>query len=152
MNLATAGDARRAQRALPSSNHCLGNSDGEKEIGFANIVVVEKIHHVGAEVIGIEDPAEERDGHAELMFFIALAVESDESQVAGLCERQQRARSRNKRRSLIVVAVESAEGPVEMGYVESEAEARADRALGNSAGEVRGRMPAVSVSQGTGLN
>src|ERR1035438_5359443 len=53
-------------------------------------------------------------------------------------ERQQRARSRNKRRSLIVVAVESAEGPVEMGYVESEAEARADRALGNSARKVRG--------------
>src|ERR1700693_45306 len=107
------GDARRAKRCLPSSNHRLGNGDGEKEVGFADIVVVKKIHHVGAEVIGIEDPSVQRDGHTELMFFIAFTVESDESKIAGLCESQKRSRSRYQWRRLIVVGGESGEGPVE---------------------------------------
>ena len=68
------GDARRAQRDFPSANDRLGNRDGEEEIGFADVVVIEEIDNVGAESIGVEDPAVERDGYAELMFFVALAV------------------------------------------------------------------------------
>src|ERR1700674_4019947 len=100
------GDARRAKSCLPSSNHRLGNGDGEKEDGFADIVVVKKIHHVGAEVIGIEDPFVQKDVQPELLFFIAFTMESDESKIAGLCENQQRPRSRYKRPRLIVVTVE----------------------------------------------
>src|ERR1700722_813931 len=145
------GDARRAKSCLPSSNHRLGNGDGEKEVGFADIVVVKKIHHVGAEVIDIEYPSAQRDGHTELVFFIAFPMESDESKIAGLCKSQQRPRSRYKGRRLIVVAVKSAEGPVETRYVEGDAEARTDRVLRDSAREVRGPHTRGQRKPGYGL-
>ena len=129
MNLAAMGDARRAQRGFPSADHGLANGDGKKEIGFADIVVVEEIHDVGAEVIGVEDPSAKGDGHAELMLFVALAVERNESQIVGIGKMQQRPGSGDQRRRLIIVAIESAESPVEMRNVERGAEARADGIL-----------------------
>jgi hypothetical protein len=38
--------------------------------------VVEKVHHRGAEVVGVERPAAPGKGDAELVFLIALAVQS----------------------------------------------------------------------------
>ena len=52
--------------------------------------MVEEIRDVGAEVVGVEHPAMEGNGDSELMFFIALSVEWDESETAGLREGQQR--------------------------------------------------------------
>ena len=54
----------------------LCNGDGEKQIRFANVAVIEEVDDVGAEVIGVESPAAERDGHAELVLFVALAVQA----------------------------------------------------------------------------
>ena len=50
----------------------------------------------------------------------------------------QRAGSGDQRRGLVVVAVEGAEGPVQMRNSERCAEARADGIFGNASGEMRG--------------
>ena len=42
VNLGAMRDARRTQRGLPAANHGLRDGDGEKEVGFANVVVVEE--------------------------------------------------------------------------------------------------------------
>ena len=59
---------------------------GKEDVGGSDVVVVEKIGDVGFEVIGVEDPSAVRDGDAELMFFIALAVERDETGHAALAD------------------------------------------------------------------
>ena len=53
-----------------------------------------KVDGVGAEVVGVEHPSAEGDGDAELMFFIALAVERNESQA---CWRSQTGSAGRKR-------------------------------------------------------
>ena len=88
MDLSAIGDAWRAESEFPSANDCLGDGDGEEEVGLADVVMIEEIHDVGAEVIGVENPAVIGDGDSELVFFIALAVERNESQAVGLCEGQ----------------------------------------------------------------
>ena len=46
--------------------------------------MIEEIVGIGAEGVGVEHPAAEGDAHAELAFFIALAVERDKSAAIGL--------------------------------------------------------------------
>ena len=79
MDLAVMRDARRTQSELPTTNYSFGDGDGKKQIRFANIIVIEKIRHVRSEVIGVQGPATVRDGNSELMFFVALAMQRDES-------------------------------------------------------------------------
>src|ERR1700678_2583675 len=104
---------------------------------FADIVVIKKVHNVGAEVVGIEYPSMKRNGYAELMLFVPLAMQRNEAKVVGIGKFNQRAGRSDQRRSLIVMAVEGAEGPIEMRHIHCGAEARADCALRDSAGEVR---------------
>src|SRR5579872_8822 len=90
MKLATVGDAGRAQRDLPSADSRILNGEREKEIGLADVVVIEKIGCVGAEGVGIENPSAPGNVDAELRFFVTLAVERDESEVVGIGELQER--------------------------------------------------------------
>ena len=119
-------DARRAQSCLPSADDGLGDGDGKEKVGLANVVVIEEIGSVGAEVVGVEDPPAKWDGDSELMFFVSLAVEFDKSEIVGGGKLQQRAGGRDERGRLVVMAVEGAEGPVEARDVEGNAEAGAD--------------------------
>lgn len=49
--------------------------DGVVEAGLADVGVVEEIVGAGLESVGIEQPAFKGNLQAELMFFVALAVE-----------------------------------------------------------------------------
>ena len=49
----------------------------KKDVGGSDVVVVEEIGDVGFESVGVENPSAIGDGHSELMFFVALAVQSD---------------------------------------------------------------------------
>lgn len=91
--------------------------------------MVEKIYHVRAEVIGVNNPSVEGDGDAELMLFVAFSVKRNESQIVRIGEFNQRAGRCNQRRRLIVVAVERSEGPVETRKVQRDTEAGTDRAF-----------------------
>ncbi len=52
--------------------------------------MVEEIYDIGAEGVGVENPSAIGDGHAELMFLVALAVEGNEPEVVRVGELQQR--------------------------------------------------------------
>ena len=57
---------------------------GKEDVGGADVVVVEKIGDIGFEGIGVEDPSAVRDGDAELMLFVALAVEREMDACSGV--------------------------------------------------------------------
>src|SRR5262249_53539718 len=101
VNLCAMSNLRRTQRYLPSVD--LGAFDGEWEekIRFPNHVVIEKVVRAGVEGVGIDDPPMIRNHDAELMFFVALAMERDESAIALGAQVEQRARRSHQRRSLI---------------------------------------------------
>src|SRR5271165_4050899 len=75
VQLRAVGDARRTESEFPAANQSLRDGEREENAGGADVVVVEEIPDVGFEVVGVEDPAAERNSDAELMFFIALAIE-----------------------------------------------------------------------------
>ena len=131
MKLGMVGDARRAQRELPSANQGSGIGEGKENVGSSDVVVVEKIGDIGFEVIGVEDPSAVRDGDAELMLFIAFTVERQELAAGGLTERLYGAGNGFDRRRLIVVTVEGAECPTEFRNGGSGAEAWADGGFGD---------------------
>src|SRR5450631_2547207 len=136
VNLGPVRNARRAQGQLPASHNGPLNGEREEEIGLADVVVIEKIRRVRAKHIGVDDPAAPRNVHAEFFLFVPLATKGYESQTIVARKLQQWPRGGAQRRSLIVVAVRRAEGPVETGNIERNAEARADRAFRHAAREV----------------
>ncbi len=127
MQLSAVSEARRAEREFPAANDSLRDGDGEEDAGGADVVVVEEILDVGAEVVGVENPSAVRDGDAELMFFVALAVQGDEAKplLLGVVD-QRGAGDGFDRRGLVVVSVEGAEGPVQLRDGDGGAETRAD--------------------------
>ncbi len=82
MRLAEAPEMRRAQGELPGLNERALHGDGNEDAGLADVVVVEEIFGAGLEGVGVEQPAAEGNLHAELMLFVALAVQRDEAGVA----------------------------------------------------------------------
>jgi len=76
VNLPAVRDSRRAQRQFPSANQGSGIGEREENVRSSNVVVVEKIGNISLEGIGVEHPSAIRNGNAELMFFIAFAMES----------------------------------------------------------------------------
>src|ERR1700722_5056900 len=108
MNLGPMRDARRTQCEFPTTNHGLADGDRKEQIRLPNIVVVEEIHHVGPEIVGVESPTAIRNGDAKLMFFIAFAVQGDKSQIAGLSKIEQWAGRRNQGWRLVILSVEGA--------------------------------------------
>ena len=81
MNLAAIPDARRTKRDFPRVNQRAINRDGKKKIGFADIVVVEEIIRAGLKCVGIQRPAAEGNRDAELVLFVALAVQRHERKI-----------------------------------------------------------------------
>src|ERR1700722_12018039 len=112
MKLCAVRNARRAHRKLPAADKGVLNGQREKQIGLANIVVIEKVRSVGAKHVGVENPAAPGDVHAEFFFFVTFTMERDERQVVVVRELQKGARGSDQRRRLIVMAVGGAEGPV----------------------------------------
>jgi hypothetical protein len=87
--------------------------------------VVEKISHVGFEVVGIEHPSAVGDVDTELMFLVAFARQRAESEtlLLGVVDKGGTRNSFNRRR-LIVVSVECAERPMQARHGDGCAEAR----------------------------
>src|SRR4029077_6374847 len=79
MNSRAIGNSRRAQRDLPSIDEGVLDGERKEQIRFADYVVIKKIMGAGAEGVGVEDPSAIRNAYAELVFFIPLAVQRNES-------------------------------------------------------------------------
>src|SRR5579863_3313334 len=112
MHLSPMRETRGPQRQFPPPNHSLRDRDGKEDAGSTDVVVVEKINHIGAKIVRVDYPSVIRNGDAKLMFLVALAVESCVSQplLAGEVD-QRRTGDGFDRWSLIVMSIEGAEGP-----------------------------------------
>ena len=71
-NLPAVCDARRTQRQLPAPHFGQVNRNRQTE-SRPKTVVIEEIAGVGLEVIDVEYPSAIRNGHTELVLFVALA-------------------------------------------------------------------------------
>ena len=93
MDLSTVGDAGRAEGKFPAADCSPGNRDWDAG-PVSDAAMIKKIGGVGSEIVGVENPASEGDTDPELMFFIAFAVECDETTIHGAAELKQRAGNR----------------------------------------------------------
>ena len=66
MELAAIPEARRAQRQFRAANQSSVDRDGNEDVGFADVVVIEEIFGAGFEIVGIERPAANGNRDAEL--------------------------------------------------------------------------------------
>jgi hypothetical protein len=81
MRLAVVSDSWRFQGELPATDKSAVDGDGKVEAGFPHVAVVEEVSRACPEVGGVEELSAVRNLHAELMFFIALAVQRHEGGV-----------------------------------------------------------------------
>ena len=56
------GDAGGAEGELPGADEAAVDGDGEEEAGVAEVGVVEEVADMGAEGVGVEEPAAVGDG------------------------------------------------------------------------------------------
>src|SRR5882724_6725628 len=105
--------------------------------------MIEEIPNVRLEIGNIKLPAVDRNRQSELALFVPFAAKRQEIEafVDGLL--QERSRNREKRRSLIVAAVEGAENPVELWHAKSSAHARIDVVFGEPTRKMCVAEPAV---------
>src|SRR5271154_3464601 len=107
INLRAIFDARGTQCQFPAFDARALNGYGNKQLGILKIIMVKEICGQGLEIVCVDGPAAEGNGDAELVFFVALAVQRNEAQVLVGGELQQRAGDGLQRRRLIKVAVKS---------------------------------------------
>ena len=132
MKLRAVSEAGRTKGELPSANQGLLDGQREEQIGFSNHFVVEEVVDARAEGVGVKRPSVVRNCDAELEFLVALSAKCGESAIVLVAQIDQRSGGGDQRRRLIVVTVESAEGPVQARDGEGCAEARADRVFSES--------------------
>ena len=131
MGLAEVPEARAAEGEFPGADEGSVDGDGIVDAGVADVGVVEEVVDAGLEGVGVEEPAAEGNLHAELMLFVAFAVEGDEVGVVGLGELDDGTGGGEQRRGLVEAAVEAAEDPVEFRDLDGCAEARGGYVLGD---------------------
>src|ERR1700730_10136764 len=90
MSLTIAPLPGRAQCEFPPLYERSVDGDGIEEAGLANVGVVEGIVGAGLEGVGVEHPSAEGNLHAELMLFVALAVQWSEGGVLAVGEGDER--------------------------------------------------------------
>ena len=137
VELAEVTEARGAEGEFPGADEGAVDGDGKVDAGVADVGVVEEVVDAGLEGVGVEEPAAEGDLDAELVLFVALAVEGGEGGVVGLRELDDGAGGGEERRRLVEAAVEAAEDPVEFGNADGSAEARVGLVFGELSLKVR---------------
>src|SRR6266446_8672623 len=143
INLEAIRDARRARGQFPTVNAGTIDRQRKENVGIAEHVVIEEIPNVRLEIGNIKLPAADRNGQAEFALFVSFAAQGQEVKplIDGLL--QERAGNREKRRSLIVAAVEGAEDPVKLRHAKRGADARIDVVFGEPARKMRVAEPAI---------
>src|SRR5258708_5596104 len=85
---------RRTRRQLKSPYPRALNSQRKEDARITERVVIEEVLRSGMEVAAVDVPTLDRKGRAELIFFIALAVQWHESDPLSQRELEQRTRNR----------------------------------------------------------
>src|SRR2546429_9958731 len=103
--------------------------------------MVEEIAGVGLEIVRVENPTAIRNCDSELMLFVALSLKGEETTIVRGAKLLQRAPKCEKRRRLVVVAIEGAEGPIQAGDIQRRAETRSVGVFRHFAARMRGAHP-----------
>src|SRR5215469_3228461 len=114
MELPSVPQARRTQSEFRTLDQRLVPSERPEKIGLADIAVIQPVVSPSLKMVGGKFPTSERDGDAELIFFIALPVQRREREIFAVREVEQRSRSREQRGRLVEMAVESVENPIQL--------------------------------------
>src|SRR5260370_26355216 len=101
MKLTTPKQQGRARRHFKSPYAGPLNRQREKDIRVAERIVVEKVLHSGAEVVGIYCPSLNRNCDANLMLFITFAAQRNEIKTLGHSELKQRPEYCRERRGSV---------------------------------------------------
>ena len=80
MSLRAAPEARGTQGSFPTLNQGAVPGERPEEVRFADVAVVQPIPRTGLKGILVEHPSVKRNGHAELVFSIALSPQRAEGQ------------------------------------------------------------------------
>src|SRR5260221_874944 len=104
-------DPWRRARELPAVDACALDSNGKKQVGVVEIVVVKEIFGAREEIAGVERPAAKGNRDAKLVLLIALTVQRNEAQVLIVGGLQERRGNGQQRRGLIEMAAEDAATP-----------------------------------------
>src|SRR5882672_3839566 len=136
-------DARRPRGQFPTVNACAIDRQRKENVGIAEHVMIEEIPNVRLEIGNIKLPAVDGDGQAEFALFVPFAVQRQELKplIDGFL--LERPGNCEKRRSLIVAAVEGAENPVQFRHAKSCADARIDVVFSEPTRKMRIAEPAV---------
>src|SRR5580700_8341542 len=110
--------------------------DGKEDVRVAHRIVVEEIRGPRLEPVAVQRPAPNRDGQAQLVFFIALAVQGNEPEVLRRHEVEQRTGCGDERRPLIKASVKSPDDPVDRGNLDRRPDSWTRRVFSDSAREV----------------
>src|SRR5882672_492033 len=143
INLEAIRDARRARGQFPTVNASAIDRQRKENVGIAEHVMIEEIPNVRLEIGNVKLPVADGNGQAEFALFIPFAVKRQEIEafVDGLL--QERPGNRDKRRSLVIAAVESAEDPVQLWHAKRSADARIDVVFGEPTRKMRVAEPAI---------
>src|SRR5260221_5541501 len=104
-------DPWRRARELPAVDACALDSNGKKQVGVVEIVVVKEVFGTGEEIAGVERPAAKGNRDAKLVLLIALTVQRNEAQVLIVGGLQERPGNGQQRRRLVGKSVEGAVQP-----------------------------------------
>ncbi len=122
-----------------ASNSGLVDGDRDKDIRFADVIVVEEISSARFEIVNIERPAANGNGHAELVLFVALSMERSKGEAAQTVDfGEQRPGNGDERRSLVVASIVSAKNPVKIRHAHGSSESWVNRIFGDASREVSG--------------
>lgn len=114
--------------------------------------MVEEIGGASQKIVGIEGPAAKGNSYAELVLFVAFAVERNKTEILIVGGGEKWTGNSEQRRSLIEMSVEGAENPVKLGDLQ-EAPTRGLEAFSTTSPEKWvWRRPAFRLSQRVSLN
>src|SRR5919198_1372474 len=111
-------ESRGAKSAFPSANARLVDGQRQKNIRVAQNIVVEEIACPGVEAVNVQDPSAKRHGQAELVLFVALAVQGQKGEPLLKREIEQRPGHGVEGRRLIVPRVGRPQRPAESRQAE----------------------------------
>jgi hypothetical protein len=84
MSLTSIPEPRGAQRHFRGANPRSRHGNRDKNVGLADVVVVEEVYAARFEIVDVQSPTANRNRDAELMLLIALAMQRlERSRVAG---------------------------------------------------------------------
>src|ERR1700730_8921237 len=104
---------RRSKGDFSSTDQRTVNRDGKEDVRVAHRIVVEEIRRPRLESVGVDRPASNRRGQADLVFLIAFAVQGNETQILRRHETEEWTRGRDQWRPLVIAAGKAPDDPVD---------------------------------------